>query len=160
VRYRYYAVVQDVNGNVVNNAEVNVYLAGTNIPATIYLSRTSGVGISTLPQTMSQPDGVVVFWVDNNDYSYMQLFDIVIMKDLVNIQLSDVQIIIWDAVKAGEADRLNGQSGSYYLNRSNHVGTQMPNTISPQGEGSNLNADKVDGMHKEEMLVFSMLFGG
>jgi hypothetical protein len=31
------------------------------------------------------------------------------------------------------------------LNRANHIGTQTPDTISPQGDGSNLDADKLDG---------------
>ena len=44
-----------------------------------------------------------------------------------------------------DADKLDGQDGSYYLNRANHTGTQTPDTISPQGSGSNLDADKLDG---------------
>ena len=44
-----------------------------------------------------------------------------------------------------DADTLDGQHGSYYLARANHTGTQAPSTISPQGSGSNLDADKVDG---------------
>ena len=43
------------------------------------------------------------------------------------------------------ADKLDGQEGSYYLNRANHTGTQPPSSISPQGSGSGLNADKLDG---------------
>jgi len=31
------------------------------------------------------------------------------------------------------------------LDRANHIGTQAPNTISPQGSGSGLDADKLDG---------------
>jgi hypothetical protein len=58
--------------------------------------------------------------------------------------LSDVQIIVWDAVNAA---KLGGQDGSYYLSRANHVGTQPPSTISPQGSGSGLDADMVDGFH-------------
>ncbi len=44
------------------------------------------------------------------------------------------------------AKKLEGQPGSYYLSRANHTGTQAPSTISPQGSGSNLDADKLDGM--------------
>jgi hypothetical protein len=45
------------------------------------------------------------------------------------------------------ADKLDGQDGSYYLNRANHTGTQPPSSISPQGHGSGLNADLLDGYH-------------
>jgi len=46
---------------------------------------------------------------------------------------------------ASNAGKLDGQDGSYYLNRANHTGTQPPSTISPQGSGSGLDADKLDG---------------
>jgi hypothetical protein len=135
-------VVQDLAGNAISGANVYVYLAGTNVPAIVYRTRTSSQGSNTPPQVSSLQDGSVVFWVDSNDYSYGQLFDIVVQKDTFSLTLSDVQVIIWDAVNAS---KLGGQDGSYYLNRVNHTGTQPPNTISPQGSGSGLNADKVDG---------------
>jgi len=47
----------------------------------------------------------------------------------------------------GDANTLNGQPGSYYLNRANHTGSQSPTTISPQGVGSGLDSDKLDGFH-------------
>jgi len=43
------------------------------------------------------------------------------------------------------ADKLDGLEASAMLSRSNHTGTQHPSSISPQGEGSGLNADRVDG---------------
>jgi hypothetical protein len=48
------------------------------------------------------------------------------------------------------ADKLDGQDGSYYLNRANHTGTQPPSTISPQGHGSGLDADTVDTFHASQ----------
>jgi hypothetical protein len=135
-------VVQDLLGNVVDSASVSVYLAGTTTPATVYPTRTSTLGSNVAPQASSAQDGSVVFWLDSNDYSYGQLFDIVVQKGTFSFQLSDVQIIVWDAVNAV---KLDGQDGAYYLNRANHTGTQPPNTISPQGSGSGLDADKVDG---------------
>jgi hypothetical protein len=135
-------VVQDLSGNAINGAGVYVYLAGTSTPAIVYRTRTSGQGINTPPQVSSLQDGSVVFWLDSNDYNYDQLFDIVVQKDTFSLTLSDIQIIVWDAVNAS---KLGGYDGSYYLNRANHTGTQAPSTISPQGSGSGLNADKVDG---------------
>jgi hypothetical protein len=144
MRFRYYFVVQDLAGNAIDGASVYVYLAGTSTPAIVYPVRQSTSGISTAPQLTSAVDGSVSFWLDSDDYGYGQLFDIVVRKDSIGFSMNDVQIIVWDAVNAG---KLDGQDGSYYLDRANHVGTQLPNTISPQGSGSGLNADMVDGYH-------------
>jgi len=51
---------------------------------------------------------------------------------------------------AENAYKLNGFDGSYYLNRANHTGTQPPSTISPQGDGSGLDADMLDGFHASQ----------
>ena len=61
---------------------------------------------------------------------------------------------------AVNADKFGGYDGTYYLNRANHTGTQAPSTISPQGDGSGLNSDMVDGYHFEDLLFLSMFFGG
>jgi len=53
----------------------------------------------------------------------------------------------------GDSDTLDGQHGNYYLNRANHTGIQPPSTISPQGSGSGLNADAVDGFHASSTAI-------
>lgn len=45
------------------------------------------------------------------------------------------------------ADFLDNQHGTFFQARANHTGTQAPSTISPQGAGSALDADTVDGIH-------------
>jgi len=159
MRFRYYFVAVDLAGNAIEGAAVSVYLAGTTTPATIYLTRTSEQGISEVPQLYSDADGRVEFWVDSDDYDYGQLFKIVVEKEGLSFQVDDVQIIVWDAVKAVEAqsavsaqdaDKLGGQEGSYYLNRANHTGTQSPDTISPQGSGSGLDADMLESFHASQ----------
>jgi len=119
MRFRYYFVVQDLAGNVVGNANVSVYLADSNVPAIVYPTNTSPTGVRTVPQLVSSPDGSVVFWLDSDDYSYGQLFDIVVQKDSFGFRLEDVQIIVWDAVNA---DRLDG----FHASR-----TPAPNVIVP-----------------------------
>jgi len=104
MRFRYYFVVQDAEGNVVSNAAVSVYLAGTSMPAVVYATRTSSQGNSTPPQLYSRENGSVMFWLDSNDYSYGQLFDIVVRKGDFSLVLRDVQIIVWDAVRADTVD--------------------------------------------------------
>jgi len=157
MRFRYYMVVQDLSGNVVDSASISVYLAGTSTPAVVYPTRTSNQGNNTPPQVSSSQDGSVVFWLDSNDYNYGQLFDIVVQKDNFSLTLSDVQIIVWDAVNAV---KLDGQDGSYYLDRANHTGTQPPNTISPQGSGSGLDSDTVDKYHASDLIALSLFLGG
>ena len=50
------------------------------------------------------------------------------------------------------ADKLDGQHGTFFQARANHTGTQAPSTISPQGAGSGLDADKLDGKHASEFV--------
>jgi hypothetical protein len=157
MRFRYYFVVQDLAGNVVDNASVYVYLAGTSTPAVVYPTRTSGHGSNVPPQVYSREDGSVVFWVDSDDFSYGQLFDIVVQKGTFSLTLNDVQIIVWDAVNVS---KFGGYDSSYYLNRANHTGTQPPSTISPQGSGSGLDADMVDGFDADDFIAISFFFGG
>lgn len=60
-----------------------------------------------------------------------------------------------DSITGGgsiDADTLQGQNGAYYLSRTNHTGTQAPSTIFPQGSGSTLDADLVDGNHASAFL--------
>jgi len=159
MRFRFYAVIQDLQGNVVDNASVYVYKAGTHVPAVVYFAENDTSGVSVVPQMMSGEDGVVSFWLDSSDYSYGQHFDLHFVKGAWSSYLDDVSIIVWDAVHAGDtdhavnadhaenSDKLGGQDGSYYLSRANHTGTQPPSTISPQGSGSGLDSDKLDGQH-------------
>jgi len=53
------------------------------------------------------------------------------------------------------ADKLDGQHGTFFQARENHTGTQAPSTISPQGTGSGLDADKLDGQHASSFLQAS-----
>jgi hypothetical protein len=80
-----------------------VYLAGTTTPATVYGSNTASTGINTAPQVTSSANGAVAFWLDSNDYTSEQLFDISISSGSLNASLSNVQIIVWDAVNATNA---------------------------------------------------------
>jgi hypothetical protein len=100
-------VVQDLAGNAVDGASVYIYLAGTSTPAVVYPTRTSGQGNSVPPQVSSALDGSVVFWLDSDDYSYGQLFDIVVQKGDFSFSLSDVQIVVWDAVNADMVDGMH-----------------------------------------------------
>lgn len=51
-----------------------------------------------------------------------------------------------------DADKLDAQHGSYFLDRANHTGSVLPGAISPQGTGSGLDADTVDGKHVSELV--------
>jgi len=95
MRYKYYAVVQDSNGNVVSGASVSVYLAGTATPANVYTSPSGGGGSNNPPQVTSGGDGVIEFWLEHSEYSYGQLFKLVIHSDTLTKIMDNVQIINW-----------------------------------------------------------------
>jgi hypothetical protein len=107
MKYKYYLVIQDSQGNVISGANVSVYLAGTTTPATVYGSNTASTGTNTAPQVTSSANGAVAFWLDSNDYTSEQLFDISITSGSLNASLSNVQIIVWDAVNATNATKLS-----------------------------------------------------
>jgi hypothetical protein len=46
-----------------------------------------------------------------------------------------------------DADKVDGEHGSYFLNRANHTGDIAPGAISPQGTGSGLDADILEGQY-------------
>lgn len=50
------------------------------------------------------------------------------------------------------AGRLDDHTLADVLDRSSHTGTQAPATISPQGEGSGLDADMLDGLHAAQLM--------
>lgn len=61
----------DTSGNYkpLSNIEVNVYLAGTTTPATIYVARTGG---TTRPNPFTTgADGSVEFWIEAGDYDIL-----------------------------------------------------------------------------------------
>jgi len=55
------------------------------------------------------------------------------------------------AAEAANALLLEGQNGAFFLNRVNHLNTQVPATISPQGAGSGLDADLLRGLTPEQI---------
>lgn len=50
-----------------------------------------------------------------------------------------------EAARIADVDAAEAAAKAYSVQRANHTGTQAPNTIAPQGAGSGLNADAVDG---------------
>ena len=75
-------------------------------------------------------------------------------------QLTSVPLAL-RAERAEVADRIEGKQAADLLSRANHTGTQpsatitgtfAPAVISPQGPGSKLDADTVDGKHASELM--------
>lgn len=52
---------------------------------------------------------------------------------------------------AHTSDRLGDRTVAQVVDRVEHTGTQPPSAISPQGEGSGLDADMIDGLHASEL---------
>ena len=103
-RHKFWGYAVDAMGNVIPNAEVSIYLAGTNTPAKVYASRDSTTPITEPPQVRANDEGYFKFWVDDSDYPPTQLFAIVITKNGALIcKIPNVQII-----RPYEHDRLMG----------------------------------------------------
>jgi len=62
------------------NADISVFLTGTNIPATVYADPTGGEAIDKVPQAKSDSNGVGSFYVDTENYGLDQRFDIKINR--------------------------------------------------------------------------------
>lgn len=92
-RYKFEAVVQAVNGDVISGADVSVYLDGTNAPAKIYLAKDATDYVNNPPQLTSDISGRVVFWVDDRDYTREQRFRIEVVKDAWSYIVDDVDVI-------------------------------------------------------------------
>jgi hypothetical protein len=48
---------------------------------------------------------------------------------------------------------LGDKTHAQVLDRSSHTGTQSPSSINPQGTGSGLHADLLDGMHATDIIA-------
>jgi hypothetical protein len=178
-RYRYFMVVQDLQGNAISGASVSVYIHGTSNGATVYDSYDDPTGNSTPPQTSSGPDGKVEFWLDSSDYSSPTFFDITITYDSQQAQLVNVPIIAWTAEKLatarqisliGDASGLTSFDGSQdvsittTVNQASKLSTARQISLTGDASGSTSfdgsqdvsisvsvsNSDKTDGYHASQ----------
>lgn len=93
MRYRFQSTFVDGLGRVVSGGQVTVYKAGTTTLATIYSTETTGTAVSGSVLT-TDSTGFFSFWVDDEDYSKSQRFDIVLSKTGFDTRThSDVIII-------------------------------------------------------------------
>ena len=138
-RYRYFAIVQGLNGDAISGASVSVYIHGTNNGATVYLNYDDETGISTPPQLESGTDGRIEFWLDSADYSTPTFFDIVIEYDSQQSQLINVPIIVWTSEKLATARQISltgDASGSTSFDGSQDV--SINTTVSNATQASKL----------------------
>ena len=105
MRVKFYGVIQDNEGNIVQGASISVYLAGTTNGATIYSSPSGGTGNSNPPQTSSGSDGRVEFWLEPSDYDFGTLFDIKIDYGQTSKTIYNQDIIKWFS---GESNKWDG----------------------------------------------------
>ena len=78
-RFIYHGTNRDGSGNVISDATVTVYLAGTTTAATIYSEVSGGSAISGSAITTGT-DGSFEFFVDSSDYATSQYFKVVLTK--------------------------------------------------------------------------------
>ena len=68
-RYHYWQFIINQEGQPINNAEVSLYLAGTDTPAYVYSSEFGGNAINTTPQAMTNRAGYFEFWLGDDQES-------------------------------------------------------------------------------------------
>ena len=79
-RRHYWQFLVTDEGNPIENANIEVYLAGTDTAANVYFAETGGLPSNTIPQTVTSKKGYFEFWVsdntDTNGYEYSQKFKV------------------------------------------------------------------------------------
>ena len=76
-RYAYKGTFRDGHGHIVASGTVSVYLAGGTTAASIYTASSGGTAVNSVT---SDTDGTFLFYVDESDYGYGQLFKVVLSK--------------------------------------------------------------------------------
>ena len=133
---RYIYICKVVNGDIVEDH------GSRHVRPLIYVYSVDPAGLSWLQPILS--DGH--YWLRTTDKKFL------LRKEGTWVEVLDFDRVSY-ADYASDADKLDGQHGTYYLARANHTGTQPPSTISPQGAGSGLDADKLDGQHGTHYLA-------
>ncbi len=87
-RYIYQGTWQDGNGQIVEDGNVTVYLAGTITLATIYSAVSGGTAV-TGSVVQADEYGYFKFYVDTATYSFSQLFKIILSKTNYNSKTYD-----------------------------------------------------------------------
>lgn len=77
-RIKYSGVSRSASGSALTSATVSVYLGGTSTPANVYTASTGGASVTSVT---SDSGGRWTFYVDTDDYGYVQTFKIVATKD-------------------------------------------------------------------------------
>jgi hypothetical protein len=90
-RHIYQGTFKDGNGRVVTSGAISVYEAGTITAANIYTASAGGSAVNSV--TSDSTDGSFLFWVDEADYSPVQLFKIVLSKtNFTSKTYDDIQV--------------------------------------------------------------------
>jgi hypothetical protein len=91
MRFPHNGYITDKYGNVVTGCTVNVYLAGTTTPVSIYETSTS---VDALNSVITDEYGRFTFWVDDTEYTFQQLFKITTSSGYDTITYDNIPIII------------------------------------------------------------------
>lgn len=79
-RRHYWQFLVTDEGNPIENAEITIYIAGTEDTAYVYLDEVGGTAVNTEPQTFTSRKGYFEFWIadttESNGYFFDQKFKI------------------------------------------------------------------------------------
>jgi len=111
-RYNFLGRAVDTYGNTKPNEGVTIYLSGTQTPATIYIQRIGGIGISSIPQITTDVYGRFNFYLDDIDYPLSGNTKVDIVA--AGLKYSDIEIM--RGVKVHHAlEELNDDDHPQYL---------------------------------------------
>ncbi len=73
MRYHFWQFLIDETGAPIKNAEINIFLAGTDTPLYVYFNETGPDGTNKIPQLYTNANGLFEFWVgmvDSDEHGY------------------------------------------------------------------------------------------
>lgn len=123
---------------------------------TYYLARANHTG--------TQPADTVTYNNSGSTLDSIQVQDAIDELDEMKMEIAvydaDMDGQVEAADFADDADQLDGQDGTFYLNRSNHTGTQVATTVTYDNTTSGLAAGEVQAAIDElETLISSVVAG-
>lgn len=119
MRYKYQSFATDGNGSVIQEATINIYLAGSTTAASVYAASSGGTAVNSVE---SDSNGYFYFWVEGYDdgvgYTGEQLFKLIVSKThFGNKTLDNIEIL--PLLYAGTGTTANRPTvttvGMYYI---------------------------------------------
>ncbi len=131
-RAHFWTHLIDDDGSPIKYATINVYTAGTTSPAYVFLEEIGGIPLNDLPQTKSNIQGRIDFWIgdiaEDRGYSKDQKFKIYYEKGSESGTIDYITIlpISPQAVQTTTTTWLSAAPSGYWAECSHYLNNQTP----------------------------------